>query len=185
MKLTETEKGLLGASLALMPKLDKDISNSVRNSKKNKGLDNIMKIGLNWGDPLALETAAGLYLLPATAAIGKKALQAILISGLITGCLKFITGRARPDKSPDNSTDFKFIRGTTDRFQSFPSGHATAAFAFAVAVDKSWGTESIIKPLLLYSLAGITAISRVYHDRHWTSDVITGSVIGYVVGRKI
>jgi membrane-associated phospholipid phosphatase len=37
----------------------------------------------------------------------------------------------------------------------------------------------------LYGVAALTGISRVFHDRHWASDVVMGGAIGYVTGRAI
>ena len=58
------------------------------------------------------------------------------------------------------------------------------AFAFAAAADKST-PPSQVKTAILYSIASITAVSRVYHDKHWLSDVIMGGTLGYLIGSKI
>jgi membrane-associated phospholipid phosphatase len=34
-----------------------------------------------------------------------------------------------------------------------------------------------------YGTAGAVAWSRVYEDKHWTSDVVAGSLVGIVAGR--
>ena len=109
-----------------------------------------MNIGRYWA-PLAVILAFGQ---------GPKVLLPVALSGIITGGLKKLTGRLRPDKS--------------DR-DSFPSGHASVAFAFAAV---SQGHKGI-----LYVLALLTAVSRVYHRRHWPSDVLVGSLLGLSVGR--
>ena len=36
--------------------------------------------------------------------------------------------------------------------------------------------------VLCYIPAVLTALSRVYHDKHWTSDVFLGGLIGFTVG---
>jgi membrane-associated phospholipid phosphatase len=91
---------------------------------------------------------------------GQKVFLPVALSGLLTGGLKIATARIRPDAT------------TRD---SFPSGHATVVFAFAAA---SHGNKGI-----LYALAVLTAVSRVYHQRHWPSDVLVGSFLGVLIGR--
>jgi hypothetical protein len=36
-----------------------------------------------------------------------------------------------------------------------------------------------------YSLATLAALSRVHDNKHWISDVLIGSAIGYFVAKKI
>jgi hypothetical protein len=38
-------------------------------------------------------------------------------------------------------------------------------------------------PWIAYSFAAITSWSRVYDEKHWTSDVVLGALIGYVTGK--
>jgi len=64
-----------------------------------------------------------------------------------------------------------------DRF-SFPSGHATNAFALGSVAALS------VPPLapLAAVVAGSIALSRVVLGRHFVSDVIVGSLLGLIVG---
>lgn len=60
---------------------------------------------------------------------------------------------------------------------SFPSDHATAAFAIATAVmlrNRAWGA-------VLLLAAAILAVSRVVIGVHYPFDVITGAALGSVV----
>jgi membrane-associated phospholipid phosphatase len=60
---------------------------------------------------------------------------------------------------------------------AMPSGHATTAFAAAVAVG-------LVHPRLrvpLVALATLIAISRVYLGVHFASDVIVGALLGTVI----
>ena len=60
---------------------------------------------------------------------------------------------------------------------SFPSDHATGAFALAVAVflyDRAVGT-------LLLVLAAVLAFARVYVGTHYPGDVVAGALIGGAV----
>ena len=75
------------------------------------------------------------------------------------------------------------------RLPAFPSGHATAAFAFAAALSgegrRRWARANRVTELLAYTAASLVALSRVYHDRHWASDAVMGSAIGLVTGRAL
>ncbi len=60
---------------------------------------------------------------------------------------------------------------------SFPSGHAATAFAAATIIayyDKK-------RKWFYFLVAGLIGLSRIYLECHYVSDVIAGSVIGYVI----
>lgn len=108
-------------------------------------------------------------------------LEGWVTSGIIVLGLKAIVGRARPKtgESSHSFHPFSFRSG----FNSLPSGHASSAFAVATTIaDQS---EEIHVDVLSYSLATLVAVSRVHDNQHWLSDVFIGSVIGYVVAKKI
>lgn len=90
--------------------------------------------------------------------------DAILTSTLLTEGLKHVFREKRPDSSARDS---------------FPSGHATAAFAAATMASHYRPKQS----LFWYGGATIIALSRVQLRRHYTQDVIAGAAIGYGVAR--
>jgi len=68
--------------------------------------------------------------------IGLHSVEAILLSGAITGVTKVVAGRARPYKDTANSRNFGLFRGFRNGdYESFPSGHTTSAFAFATIIS--------------------------------------------------
>lgn len=149
-----------------------------------------------YGQPGTILIGAGLWVSGRLAhdgvreRIGFRAVEAIVASGAVTGVLKGVAGRARPSVSSD-ARDFGFGRGVgrDDAYQSFPSQHATSAWAFASAVDAEWHRLQPSRPRwvpgVLYAAATLVAASRVYAGRHWTSDVVLGSAIGFVSGRAV
>src|SRR5256885_5435876 len=123
--------------------------------------------------------------------LGWHGTEAVFVADAVTYLLKGLNGRARPFVTGDtNPHDYKFLKGfsNADR-QSFPSGHATSAFAAAAAVTAetgSWWPKStwVIGPLM-YGGATMVGLSRMYPNKHWPSDVGLGSVIGTFSGWKI
>ncbi len=93
----------------------------------------------------------------------------VLVAGEATGWLKRVVGRPRPAE---------LISGlgltVSDAGRSFPSGHATIAFALAGALSLRWPRAR----LWWLSLAGLVALSRVALGAHWPSDVVVGAAIG-------
>ncbi len=106
----------------------------------------------------------------------------VLVSALlIQQPLRVVVGRARPFM---NQGHFSFNPFTTSNdYASFVSGHSYSAFGIsnvvARQVDQTWASVT------LYTLATITALSRMYADAHWLTDVLLGSVLGYVISNAI
>jgi membrane-associated phospholipid phosphatase len=96
----------------------------------------------------------------------------------VTLGLKEAVGRWRPAESRDNAMRFEPFSGHT----SFPSGHATLAFAAASAIDCETSSDWV--PRVAYPAATVLAWSRVHDRRHWTSDVVAGAAIGIWTARK-
>jgi membrane-associated phospholipid phosphatase len=94
-----------------------------------------------------------------------------------------VTGTSTPH-------DFDFGRGfKSGDWRSFPSGHTTTAFAAASAVTDEttlwWPRSTWIVGPLMYGGATMVGLSRMYHNRHWASDVAVGALIGTFSGKKI
>jgi undecaprenyl-diphosphatase len=93
---------------------------------------------------------------------------------LFTTIIKRIVGRGRPVHF-DEVGILGFKWNLWDwTYQSFPSGHATTAFALAAVLG--FLSERWFYPALL--LAAIIALSRVTLGVHYPSDVLAGAVIG-------
>jgi membrane-associated phospholipid phosphatase len=141
-----------------------------------------------------LYTAGRLLHRKRAAEVGWHGTEALLLAAGVTNVLKSVVGRSRPFVSGDtNPHDFKFGGGFgNDSRTSFPSGHATTAFALASAVasesrskwpDK-WWSAWLIGPAL-YGGATVVGVSRLYHNKHWASDVGLGAAIGTFSGIKV
>jgi len=125
------------------------------------------------------------------ASLGLYGTEAILMGSAIGGLIKGTLGRARPYTVKDsNAFDFQLGRGFVKGadYSSLPSGHTTAAFAAAAAVtaetSRWWpGATWVIAPTM-YGGAVLVALSRMYDDKHWASDVALGAAIGTFTGIK-
>lgn len=108
-------------------------------------------------------------------------LESLVTSGIIVRGMKIIFGRARPETGEPKNIFHPFSLKSS--YNSFPSGHSSSAFAVATVIATQ--SKKVYVDVLVYSLATLVAASRVYMNKHWTSDIFIGSVIGYAVGKKI
>ncbi len=108
---------------------------------------------------------------------GREALEAGLFGHILDNyVLKRAFGRERPFESDGRTVFVPF-----SSHDSFPSGHATEAFAVASVVaarSKGWPIS-----VLAYTAATVVAIDRVNTRVHFTSDVVAGAFIGTAIGR--
>ena len=65
-------------------------------------------------------------------------------------------------------------------FPSYPSGHASCAFAIAVLFGLRWRKAWVWAIGLV--LASVIAISRVYLGMHYPTDIVAGMILGIGVG---
>lgn len=100
---------------------------------------------------------------------------AIAVPGLVVTIAKRIVGRARPLVAGDDVFLYKFFLWRVE-YASFPSGHATTAFAVAVAFGVLWPR---LRPLL-WTYAIVIALSRVIVTAHHPSDAVAGAIAGAV-----
>ena len=83
-----------------------------------------------------------------------------LLSTLSVQTMKRTTNIMRPDESD---------------FLSFPSGHTATSFVGAHLLFKEYNTWIGIAG---YAVASGTGVMRIFNQKHWVSDVITGAGIG-------
>jgi hypothetical protein len=100
----------------------------------------------------------------------KAVISAYAINAVITVSIKGITNTQRPSNEFENG------------HYGFPSYHSSSTFAIAAIVDEYYGW-----PLGLpsYVLAGLVGWSRIDQREHDLSDVLFGSVLGFVIGKTV
>ena len=125
------------------------------------------------------------------AELGLHGTEALLFGEAVGVVMKGTFGRQRPFVTPMNPHSYGFLRGFSsgDQYRSFPSGHTLAAFAAAASVSSEtarwWpNTRWVIGPAM-YGGATLVAVSRMYDNRHWASDVIAGAGLGTFAGLKV
>ena len=106
-------------------------------------------------------------------------LTAYLSTGLVTQILKraFFEDALRPSRFLEGMGKLRIVDGVELLgSRSFPSGHATSAFAIFL------GLALIIRSrylkLVCFLIACLVAYSRVYLSQHFLIDIIIGSLIG-------
>jgi len=173
---------LIGAGYSL----DNNVKNfSQKNlSRFNDGLFSIDKV---YGNGYTLAGIGGLYgygLLfkdKEIRKIGLQTIEAVGYAGTITSVIKSLAGRSRPynDEGKARFRPIDFNAGHT----SFPSGHSTVSFAVSTVLANN--TDNTYLKVFYYSASTLVACARIYHNDHWFSDVIAGSLIGHFVGEYV
>jgi membrane-associated phospholipid phosphatase len=131
---------------------------------------------------------------PRVADVGLHGFVSLALANVISGGLKSLAGRARPvvldvrgadsvwvARDPGEWGLFAGWRGGGAR-QSWPSGHATAAFAVAAVLSEELGGAT---PWVAYPIATGVAWSRVNDDAHWATDVLMGALVGTLTARLV
>ena len=101
---------------------------------------------------------------------------AVAVSNLVTEVLKYSVGRGRPFVGGEaNAFHFSHFAGNP-AYYSFPSGHATTAFALAFAVSVVWPQARVA--MAVYAI--VIAATRLVLVAHHPSDVVAGALVGIV-----
>src|SRR6185295_14101617 len=96
---------------------------------------------------------------------------------IVTTALKEATQRARPLDGRNRSRFF--IGGS-----SFPSGHSMQAWAVATVFANEYHDHLAVQ-IAAYGIAATVSVSRFTVLRHYLSDALVGSAIGYGIGRYV
>lgn len=118
--------------------------------------------------------------------------ETLLVATTVTLSLQHLVARERPFVQECRANPSLADCSIGSKYQSFPSGHTTAAFA-AVALEcfhhgyldtehTGWGAAAC--PVTIVA-ATITGVLRIAADRHWATDVLAGAAIGGLVGYAV
>ena len=105
--------------------------------------------------------------------------EALIDSNILVEVGKLATNRARPLEGDGGG---HFESGPNGRWSSsFPSGHAISTWAMASVIAHQYSHTRIV-PILAYGLASTVVIARVGARKHFPSDVVAGSALGWFIG---
>ena len=102
--------------------------------------------------------------------------EAALNSLVTVEALKYSLGRERPYQGNGAGS---FFQGGT----SFPSEHAAAAWSVAGVIAHEY--PGTLPRLFAYGMASAVSFSRVRAQQHFPSDVLVGSVLGYLISQNV
>jgi membrane-associated phospholipid phosphatase len=122
-------------------------------------------IGREWiqgGGALAAYVAGELLDKPRLSAVAGDLIESQIVAVTTTQALKFAVSRTRPDGEA----------------RSFPSGHASSAFATARVLQRHFGPKAAIPA---YAVAVYTSASRLQANSHYASDVFFGAALGIAI----
>lgn len=118
-----------------------------------------------------------------------------LAGALASGFIKPMVRRPRPDKTHGDKVVIVSEKPATIPWNNdfaFPSGHAAVAIAGAYIVTreetisvhskKHSRKQKYLMKWIFWTVAFLTAISRVYLGKHYPLDILAGALIGWVVG---
>ncbi|HEX5235628.1 MAG TPA: phosphatase PAP2 family protein [Silvibacterium sp.] len=106
--------------------------------------------------------------------------EAMADSLILNEGLKYPIDRERPGQGDGTGRFWPHGIKTWPDGQSMPSEHAMNAWAFAHVVATQYNGPAT--KLIVYSLASTVSVSRVLAAQHFPSDVLVGSVFGYLIG---
>jgi len=103
--------------------------------------------------------------------------EALVDAVIVADVLKGVTERARPLDGRERSEFF-------DGGSSFPSGHSTQAWAVATVVAHEYKDRPAVQ-IAAYGLATAVSVARFTGHKHYLSDVLAGSALGFGIGRYV
>jgi membrane-associated phospholipid phosphatase len=114
---------------------------------------------------------------PRSRDVGRVGIEAMADAEITVNILKLATQRQRPDAG--DRTGHFWAGG-----DSFPSGHSIKSWALASVVAAEFKDKKWVPPLA-YGLASSVTLARIAGGRHWTSDALLGSAMGWFIGHYV
>lgn len=177
-KTTWAGAGIGLGLVALSASVDKPADNWAVRRSGSRVQSVVGNVGNNL--PLLVGGVSGLLALnednPRLSGTAFTALEAGLVGTVASEVGKRIVGRSRPQAGM-GAKDFHPL--TFSGGSGFPSGHATAMWALVTPYAKEFNAP------WLYGAATITNLARVVDRKHFVSDTVAGSLLGYAIGSAL
>jgi len=158
--------------------LDESVFRALNQAGSNLGLDAFMVAVTILGLTYILVFVGPVLWWKKHRELGFDVVVLIIVSDLLVEILKLVTMRERPNVVLEDVNTLSWGPFTTATSLSFPSGHASRAFAMAVLI--AFGTRHRVGAATL-SFAFLVGISRIYLGLHWPSDVLAGALLGILL----
>jgi undecaprenyl-diphosphatase len=158
--------------------LDESLFRAMNQAGSNIGLDVFMVALAILGMTYVLVFAGPLLWWKKRRELGFDVVVLIIVSDLVVEALKLLFMRERPSAVLTDSNTLSWGFFTTATSMSFPSGHASRAFAMAVLI--AFSTRHRVGALMLV-FAALVGLSRIYLGLHWPSDVLAGALLGVLL----
>jgi membrane-associated phospholipid phosphatase len=174
-----------GAGVGALFLVDEPLAEFIQNHR-SQGVDDFGTVMAGFSDDWVIRViggeliAAGLIAKNhSVASTGLRVVAGHIIGGGLVRGGKWMFGRGRPSDDIDDAFAFDLFDGTDGN--SFPSGAAVQAFAFATTLADE--IDHPVASIALYSAAGLNAWSRLNSNRHWASDVALGGIVGMTLAK--
>jgi undecaprenyl-diphosphatase len=160
--------------------MDYSLYESINGLTGNSAADDLVRLLANDLPGLLVVLVALIFLVPWKTRRQERRTGAVLatasagLSLLLNQPIAHLVDRARPYLAHPGHAHLLIARSHDP---SFPSDHATGAFALAFAIwlyDRTFGS-------ILLAIAAILSFARVYVGTHYPGDVVAGALIGMTV----
>jgi membrane-associated phospholipid phosphatase len=178
--------GMLGAgTFLIMETADQPVRDAVlRDQRYSKSVP--IEFGRIWGElysPVVLFGGFAIHSLLTdnirTRKIAFEIGQASLYAGAVAMSLKTAIGRARPYMNRGTTTFHPFSSLVNQDYHSLPGGHTFVGCVVSTVLSRN--AKPVWLKVLAYLPASLTFVSRIYQDKHWTSDDFLGAGLGYFI----
>jgi membrane-associated phospholipid phosphatase len=103
--------------------------------------------------------------------------EALIDSAIVVNAVKEIAQRRRPTAAKGRSDFF-------DGGSSFPSGHSIEAWSLAAIIANEYHDKPLVQ-ISAYGIASAVSVARFTGRKHYLSDVLVGSAMGYGIGKYV
>ncbi|HYT49857.1 MAG TPA: phosphatase PAP2 family protein [Pyrinomonadaceae bacterium] len=103
--------------------------------------------------------------------------EALIDSAITVTVVKEIAQRTRPSGGVNRSD---FFHGGS----SFPSGHSIEAWSLATIIANEYHDKLLVQ-ISAYGIASAVSVARFTGRKHYLSDVLVGSAMGYGIGKYV
>lgn len=180
--------GIVTAGAGLLLLADRPVYDFM-NSNRSKLQDDISTVVEPFGNKYPPLLIGSLYLAGVVSRNRKiehaslMAAKSMVFSTIFYTATKQVIRRRRPKFTNDPYEFNEPFEGGRE-FTSFPSGHSNTVFTLATALAIEFRETKWVPPVV-YTIAAVTAASRLYDRRHWSSDVWVGAAFGHFITKAL